>query len=89
MKLWTFDCCLYTEGEDYIRVNDVLRMKSGFTAGACTPLTLSVIKDGVLESDETLQLLTDASGPTMPSSSNGGIARIIIIDDDSACEYYV
>ena len=63
-------------------------MKSGFTAGTCTPLTLSVIKDGVLESDETLQLLTDASGPTMPSFGSGGPTRIII-NDDSACEYYI
>ena len=81
-------CGLYTEGEDYIRVNDILRMESGFTAGACTPLVVSVIKDGVLESDETLQLQTDASGPTLSSSSNGGTTLITIIDDDSACEYY-
>ena len=41
-----------------------------------------------LESDETFQLLTDASGPALPSSSNGGTTRITIVDDDSTCEYH-
>ena len=72
-----------------MRVNGTLLMESGFTAGACTPLVLSVIKDGVLESDETFQLLTDATGPAMPSSINGGTTRITIVDDDSACEYHI
>jgi hypothetical protein len=75
-----------TEGEDYIHVSDSLLMESGFTAGACTPLIVSIIKDGVLESDETFQLLTDAIGPAMPSSSNGGTTRITIVDDDSICQ---
>ena len=81
--------CTYTEGDDYNRVSDSLRMESGFTAGSCSPLILSVIKDGVLESDETFQLLTDASGPAVPSPNNGGTTRITIVDDDSACEYHV
>ena len=80
--------CFYTEGDDYIKVSNSLLMESGFTAGACTPLILSVIKDGVLESDETFQLLTDASGPAIPSSSNGGTTRITIVDDDSTCEQH-
>ena len=78
---------LCTEGEDYTRVSDNLLMESGFAAGACTPLIVSVLKDGVLETDETFHLLTDASGPAMPSSNNGGITRITIVDDDSTCEY--
>ena len=81
------DVTVYTDGEDYIRVSDSLLMESGFTAGACTPLIVSIIKDGVLESDETFQLLTDTTGPAMPSSTNGGTTRITIVDDDSTCEY--
>ena len=69
-------------------MSDSLLMESGFTAGACTPLIVSVIKDGTLESDETFQLLTDASGPVLPSSRNGGTTHITIVDDDSACEYH-
>lgn len=63
-------------------------MESGFAAGTCVPLTISIIKDGVLESDETFQLsASDASSRAMASSSNGGIAVLTIVDDDSACEF--
>ena len=62
-------------------------MEPGFKAGTCSPLTLSVIKDGVLESDETLQLsATDTDSRAIPSSTNGGAALVTITDDDSACE---
>ena len=70
-------------------MSDSLLMESGFTAGACTPLIVSIIKDGVLESYETFQLLTDATGPAMSSSSNGGTTRITIVDDDSPCESHM
>ena len=70
-------------------MSDSLLMESGFTAGECTPLIVSIIKDGVLESDETFQLSTDATGSAMPSSSNGGTTRITIVDDDSPCEYHM
>ena len=42
-----------------------------------------------LESDETFQLLTDATGPAMLSSRNGGTTHITIVDDDSPCEYHM
>lgn len=62
-------------------------MESGFTPGTCQSLILSVVKDGVLESDETLQLSTSTvSSHAMASSSNGGTTLITIVDDDSACE---
>ena len=62
-------------------------MEPGFKAGTCSPLTLSVIKDRVLESDETLQLsATDTNSRAIPSSTNGGAALVTITDDDSACE---
>ena len=62
-------------------------MEAGFKPGACSPLTLSVIKDGVLESDETVQLsATDTSSRAIPSSNNGATTLITITDDDSACE---
>ena len=76
------------EGEDYEAVNESLLMETGFKAGACLPLTLSLIKDGVLESDETLQLsATDSNSRAIPSSTNGGAALITITDDDSACKF--
>lgn len=62
-------------------------MESGFMAGACVLLTVSVIKDGILESDETFLLSTsDTSNHAMASSRNGGTTLITIVDDDSACE---
>lgn len=62
-------------------------MESGFTAGVCTSLTVSIIKDGVLESDETFQLsATDSIINAMPSSTNGGTVLVTIVDDDSECE---
>ena len=68
-------------------VNQNLTLESGFAAGTCIPLVLTVIKDGVLESDETLQLsASDASSHAMPSSDNGGTTLITVIDDDSTCK---
>ena len=64
-----------------------IMMKAGFMAGTCSQLSLSIIKDGVLESDETFQLsAADLSSHAMPSSTNGATALITITDDDSACE---
>ena len=78
------------EGDDYVAVSEDLVMESGFVAGACVSLTVSVVKDGVLESDETLQLsASDGSDHAMPSSTNGGTALVTIVDDDSACECLV
>ena len=77
-----------TEGGDYTEVRETLLLESGFTAGACVPLIVGIIKDGVLESDETFQLsATDTSRHAIASSNNGGTALITIDDDDSACEY--
>ena len=82
-------CCPYqSEGEDYEGVSESVLMEAGFKPGACSPLTLSVIKDGVLESDETVQLsATDTSSRAIPSSNNGATTLITITDDDSACEW--
>ena len=67
-------------------VNESVLLEVGFKAGTCSPFTLSVVKDGVLESDETLQLsAADTSSLATPSSANGGTA--LITDDDSACEF--
>ena len=64
-------------------------MEAGFKAGACSQLSLSIIKDGVLESDETFQLsAADLSSHAMPSSTNGETTLITITDDDSACELF-
>ena len=62
-------------------------MESGFTTGACTSVTVSIIKDGVLEGDETFQLTaTDFVTNAMPSSTNGATVLVTIVDDDSPCE---
>ena len=68
-------------------MNTIVMMEAGFKAGTCSQLSLSIIKDGVLESDETFQLsAADLSSHAMPSSTNGATALITITDDDSACE---
>ena len=78
------------EGTDYKMVSQNLTLESGFAAGTCIPLVLTVIKDGVLESDETLQLsASDASSHAMPSSDHGGTTLITIVDDDSACKWHM
>ena len=82
-----FHVCYNTEGEDFEAVNTIVMMEAGFKAGACSQLSLSIIKDGVLESDETFHLTAaDLNSHAMPSSTNGATALITITDDDSACE---
>ena len=62
-------------------------LETGFKAGACYPLTVSVLKDGVLEGDETFTLsASDTSSSALPSSDNGATTLITITDDDSACK---
>ena len=79
----------YTEDVDFTNVSGILLFEGSHGAGACLPVTVTVIKDELLESDEIFQLSASVSTSRAIFFPGGDITTILIQDDDGCKQPYI
>ena len=78
----------YTEDVDFTNVSGTLLFEGSHGAGVCLPVTVTIIKDDLLESDETFQLSASVSSHHALFSPGGDVATILIQDNDGCKQPY-
>ena len=72
----------YAEDVDFSSVSGTLLFEGSQGAGVCLPVTVTIIKDDLLESDETFQLSASVSASRALFSPGGDVTTIVVQDDD-------
>ena len=78
----------YTEDVDFTNVSGTLLFEGSHGAGACLPVTVTVIKDKLLESDEIFQLSASVSTSRVIFFPGGDVTTILIQDDGGCKQPY-
>ena len=75
----------YIEDVDFTSISGTLLFEGSSETGACLPVRVTIVKDDLLENDETFQLSASISASRVLFSLGGDVTTIVIQDDDG-CE---
>lgn len=76
------DLCSFTAGNDYVGGTQTIEIPSGSISGSTFCVSITILNDGIAETDQSFTVLLTSLTPSVFSIADGGGETTVTITDD-------